>query len=432
MSNFGIQPIGRFATSSAAIRRPKEITCFSFDDEHKLLLDDSSLRYYYPPKLGADLCKGFDTFKKLDDTADDHLDGLLAAIMALEKKTHVAYDADIITWRGMMTKIMATPCENLNGFEMNATFFQGTIFIEENHEYKLTQQRNQRNQPPPRQDGPSQDMMSFWGYKFETLSLIPHPWGATSREYIEGREDEVVNNHAQYCSIVRTGVGKAKMILGGEVDAVWDCKPSNPSDTINWVELKTAEDPADRFRTNERTLIKFERKLLKFWIQSFLLGVPRIIVGFRSRLGILQRLEEFETQSIPSTVKRNGRGTWDGNVCINFTAEFLEWLKCTIPGPRSTANNNKDGRTGIDGGVWRIRRRDGASVIEVDKLEETGYGDILPPEFVSWRIELAKGAMDGGRGDTAADVGAGAGAGTGVEEGGGEGGGGGAGDSSGG
>lgn len=28
----------------------------------------------------------------------------------------------------------------------------------------------------------------------------------------------VVNNHAQYCSVVKTGIGKARMIIGGEVD----------------------------------------------------------------------------------------------------------------------------------------------------------------------------------------------------------------------
>ena len=57
------------------------------------------------------------------------------------------------------------------------------------------------------------------GYKFETLSLLPTPWDGTSRDYIESREDAIVNNHAQYCSVVKTGIGKTKMILGGEVDA---------------------------------------------------------------------------------------------------------------------------------------------------------------------------------------------------------------------
>ena len=210
-------------------------------------------------------------------------------------------------------------------------------FIEENHEHKLASKDAQRYQQS-RPGAPSQDLMSYWGmtasallhsapthlspgYKFETLSLIPGPWDPTSRDYIEGRESQVVNNHAQYCSVVRTGVGSTRMIIGGEVDAVWDCKPENPTQPINWVELKTSAEI-----NNERDMFKFERKLLKFWIQSFLLGVPKIIVGFRDSEGMLRRLEELKTQEIPGKVQANGKGTWDGNICINFTASFLECL----------------------------------------------------------------------------------------------------------
>ena len=100
---------------------------------------------------------------------------------------------------------------------------------------------------------------------------------------------------------------------------VWDSKPEDKDEPINWVELKTSEEIQ-----NDRGMFKFERKLLKFWIQSFLLGVPRIIVGFRSKDGILQRLEEIDTKSIPGIVKRKGKGTWDGNLCINFTASILD------------------------------------------------------------------------------------------------------------
>jgi len=165
------------------------------------------------------------------------------------------------------------------------------------------------------------------GYKFETIALIPDQWDPTPRDFIESREDMVVNNHAQYCSVVKTGIGKVRMILGGEIDAVWDCKPDNKDSPINWVELKTSAAI-----NNDRDMIKYERKLLKFWIQSFLLGVPKIIVGFRSKNGILQSLEELETRDIPGTVKRQGKGTWDGNLCIDFTACFLEcklFLKAT-------------------------------------------------------------------------------------------------------
>jgi len=109
---------------------------------------------------------------------------------------------------------------------------------------------------------------------------------------------------------------------------VWDCKPENKDEPINWVELKTSAEIV-----NDRDMLKYERKLLKFWIQSFLLGVPKIIMGFRSRDGILQRLEELETKSIPGMVTRQGKGSWDGNVCINFTASFLD---CEYSQRRST------------------------------------------------------------------------------------------------
>lgn len=207
-------------------------------------------------------------------------------------------------------------------------------------------------------------MMSYWGYKFETLCLIPDIWDAVSRDYIENRENEIVNNHSQYCSVVKTGMGTASLVIGGEVDAVWDCKPADKDRPINWVELKTSEDPQ-----SDTDLLKFERKLLKFWAQSFLLGVPKIIVGFRTKDGILRRLEELETQKLPGTVKRAGKGSWDGNLCINFTASFLNFLKDTIK----------------TDGIWRISRRERSRTVEVFKVEQSGHGRILTQEFVDWR-----------------------------------------------
>lgn len=114
-----------FTGGQAAIRRPrvsqvsdcgqrhrtrqtdcrKEITCFSYDEEHKLHHDSSSLRYYYPPLLPCDLSAGFETFRHVDDTVDEHLDSLLDAIIEHEKVKGSKLETDIITWRGMMTKV---------------------------------------------------------------------------------------------------------------------------------------------------------------------------------------------------------------------------------------------------------------------------------------------------------------------------------------
>lgn len=68
----------------------------------------------------------------------------------------------------------------------------------------------------------------------------------------------------------------------------------------------------------------FHRKLMKYWIQSFLLGVPKIIVGFRTRDGILVEVKEIETHNIPQTVNSRQGAKWNADMCVNFAAEFLE------------------------------------------------------------------------------------------------------------
>lgn len=100
------------------------------------------------------------------------------------------------------------------------------------------------------------------------------------------------------------------------------------------------------------------------------LSVPTIFIGFRSRSGHLLRVEEMKTQRIPSAVQASGAYKWDGNICINAAAAFLEFLKATIVGE----------------GVWRIRRQArGGDHIEVYKIEETGTGRILSENFLTWR-----------------------------------------------
>ncbi|KAI2623332.1 RAI1-domain-containing protein [Hypoxylon sp. NC1633] len=371
---FEIQPVGRFDGECEPVKRPKEIACFSYDDKHEFHLDDRSMQWYYPPELGADLSKGFDQFVKHDDSKDEHIDSLLKTIIAHEEEEGKKVDAQVVTWRGMMTKIMAAPFEDRDGFEMNATLYQDCIFIEENHAYKQASQQEQQQQQRQQQSRRGQfppDVMTYWGYKFETLCCLPRPWGEITRDFIENRDKEIVSNKAQYCSVVRTGIGKTTLCLGGEVDAIWDSKPAQKGAPINWIELKTSVEIRD-----DRTMQNFERKLMKFWIQSFLLGVPRIIVGFRSQQGILTKLEEIQTAKIPETASKRGVRSWNANMCINFASGFLDWLRNTID----------------DEGVWRIRRLPRSGSIEVFKVEEVGHGSILTDEFINWRIKLSLGS----------------------------------------
>ncbi|KAF1850909.1 RAI1-domain-containing protein [Cucurbitaria berberidis CBS 394.84] len=376
---FSIQPLNRFRGASASIKRPREVAHFSYDNNHEYQEDESGISYYIPPPLGADMKEGFESFRHYEDKEDPHLDSLLQALASRERQEGREKKAqgDFVTWRGMMTKvrtnssqIMTAPFDNFAEFSMFATLHDGTIYIEEDFPSRAADRAAESSRPPQRNQHPDQqsrEMMTYWGYKFETLSLIPTPPATTPREEIAKHQRSVVSNHAQHCSIVGTSFGPHSLILGGEVDGLLAPKPSDPETPIQWVELKTSEELPPPHQQQHRDIMKFERKLLKFWAQSFLLGVPKIIVGFRSKSGILRSLQTFNTHEIPGMVRR-GTGVWDGNVCINFATDFLGWLKETIK----------------DEGVYSVVLRKKSGIVEVKKVKE-GTGRILSEEFLNWR-----------------------------------------------
>lgn len=139
---------------------------------------------------------------------------------------------------------------------MNVIKFQNTIFIEESHSFKLATRPFENHQ---------MQLGSFWGYKFETLSTLPDWWADCTRDQIESREKEVVSNEAQWCSVVRTGFNKTRIIIGGEVDALWNGEPRSSDNPPTYVELKTSKE----IITDKDAAI-FEEKLLRFWLDSTL------------------------------------------------------------------------------------------------------------------------------------------------------------------
>jgi RAT1-interacting protein len=272
------------------------------------------------------------------------------------------------------SQILTAPFDNFAEFGMFATLSNGTIYIEEDFPSRAAERAAEGDRPPPRYQHPDQqshEMMTYWGYKFEKLALIPTLPAKTPREDIERQQRGVVSNHAQHCSIVSTSFGPHSLVLGGEVDGLLAPKPSNLDEPVQWVELKTSEELPPSHQQQHRDILKFERKLLKFWAQSFLLGVPKILVGFRSKAGILRSSQMFNTHEIPGMVRR-GTNCWDGNVCINFATAFLAWLKETV----------------TDEGVYSIVLRKKSGVVEVKRIKE-GTGGILSEEFKGYKEKMS-------------------------------------------
>lgn len=64
-------------------------------------------------------------------------------------------------------------------------------------------------------------------------------------------------------------------------------------------------------------------KLLKWWVQSFLIGVPKIVCGFRDDSGIVQKLETFRTLDIPKQLQVSGVEGREGRG--GYTAPLYPW-----------------------------------------------------------------------------------------------------------
>lgn len=203
--------------------------------------------------------------------------------------------------------------------------------------------------------------MCYWGYRFEQLCTshasgsgtsassgksasassgsasggfrVPSPSDPSSyadlyppakraeleRRYAHLHEGSQVNANEEFCGVMKLELAGIKIFMGAEID----CSGEN-----GYIELKTSKqisNPSDSF--------KFEKyKLLKFWLQSFLAGVPRIIVGFRDDAGMVHKLQTIKTLEIPRMV-RGKSGMWDPAVCFSFGKLVLQWLLAEVSSP---------------------------------------------------------------------------------------------------
>ncbi|KAJ4477367.1 hypothetical protein J3R30DRAFT_211067 [Lentinula aciculospora] len=127
------------------------------------------------------------------------------------------------------------------------------------------------------------------------------------------------------------------------------------------------------------------RKLLKFYFQSFLLGVPKIVVGFRTPSGQLTTTQSFQTIQIPRMLREKaGQGTnvmpWNPSLCLAWCHQFLTDLKRTLLTASQTSDNYDDPSIGgnsvkeenhsaTSAVVWRVSfiPRKGARVVKLDR-----------------------------------------------------------------
>lgn len=301
-------------------KQPVEIGCFSLNSERKFFSDGRQMRYYVEPDRcpNFDLRDGYkDRYIKRDEHVKEKLDHILRWILANRSKvgskmttaSSCALDFDIVTWRGHLTKLLTTPYEAREGWLLAVTRFRGTLYISEVETEAARRERDNRTE--------RHEEMMYMGYKFEQYTCaenvhsLPDPSG-------------VVNTNEAFCTVVQTRLADHRLLFSGEVDCR-DKDPKAPPPPGCYVELKTsAEICTPKQRSN------FHRfKLLKWWAQSFLPGVPRIVAGFRDHDGVVIGVETFNTSKISHLIK-NEHNCWKPTVCMNFCCDFLSFVKCVV------------------------------------------------------------------------------------------------------
>ncbi|KAM6905277.1 decapping and exoribonuclease protein [Xenentodon cancila] len=301
-------------------RQPVEVGCFSLDTRRRFFNDTRQMRYYVEPGRNPnfDLRDGYrDRYTKRDESVKEKLDHILRWIVANRSKlksraatsSSGALDADFVTWRGHLTKLLTTPYETREGWLLAVTKFNGTIYISEVETEAAGLDRENRTE--------RLHEMMYWGYKFEQyicaddIHSSPDPSG-------------VVNTNEAFCTVVQTRLADHKLLFSGEVDCR-DKDPNAPPPPACYVELKTsAEICTPKQRSN------FHRfKLLKWWAQSFLPGVPRIVAGFKDHDGVVVSVETFLVSKISQLIK-NEYNCWKPTVCMNFCCEFLSFVKRVV------------------------------------------------------------------------------------------------------
>lgn len=337
---FNPHPIRKFNNCSCELRTPVEVGHFSLDGQREYHDDASQLRYYNPPTSPSNVHFNLrEGYKSYIEKNDDVKEGLTHLLMWIAKHRDVfklkvrdetsssssfRFNTDFITWRGHLTKLLITPYQLREPWKFAATLYNGTIFISEIETEKAREERMNRND--------RQREMCYWGYKFEdyvTKSIIAT---TTSPGSVTKKSDEenVVNSNAAYCSVFRTRLHNRKeksfsIFAGAEVDCCVQ-NTHNLAPPRNYVELKTT-----RLRDNMKQSRSFLRyKLMKFWAQSFLSGLPKIVVGHRDDGGVVRYLKEYETSSIPHTEENGCHVEWDEKLCLNFLCELLSWLKTVV------------------------------------------------------------------------------------------------------
>lgn len=323
------------------LRPPVELGTFSLDSKRQFQHNSSKLAHLRDDwkNIKADLYDGFpEKFIQRDETkSSERLTFMLKWILEnldkfrLHTGTLNSLNTDFVCFRGHLTKILLTPFENKDGWVMDVVKYKDTWYISE---LDFTR------------DDSSLLKYMYAGYKYEKCMTV--------------EAGDLVNINEAFCTVVRTRLSQHSLIYSGEVDCI--------DSEGNYVELKTTGVFVGR---RESSFWKYKAK--KFWAQSMLIGIPRIVCGMRSDSGNLVENKEFKVKDIPALAS-DFNAQFSSSEGLNFLEQFLSHVRREM---------NEDGI------VYRCIFSPKDAMVNVEKVMDHSVYDAIIPEWYRVAIDNA-------------------------------------------
>uniref|UniRef100_A0AC34FGG5 Decapping nuclease n=1 Tax=Panagrolaimus sp. ES5 TaxID=591445 RepID=A0AC34FGG5_9BILA len=248
-----------------------------------------------------DLSEGFETY---DPKPSD--EGLSAVLQYILKKAEpgqslkeVIHEADFVCYRGNLTKISASPYEQGGiGWKFAITKFKDTFFFMELDTDTRIEERKKAT--------PKEKMFEFWGHKFETYIFAKEGEEPTPKDPVSTWEEM---GAFFVTSFPENGEKEPeiKVFYSAEMDGL-DSEGKH-------VEVKTQFKNLfiGRF---------FSKKAMKWYIQSKLVGIDDVVVGFRTESGIVNKVKKVNLEGLEQKCKE-----WKSDVCFRTCQHVFNQIR---------------------------------------------------------------------------------------------------------
>ncbi|XP_078502183.1 decapping and exoribonuclease protein-like [Lissotriton helveticus] len=317
---------GKFCFTSY---QPREIGCVSVNATGRFPNDTQNKRFLRPDArplslVNWDLMLGYhDRYIKINrDNDEGRLHALLRWCLASERQLQATNEegtgrgapgharllnVDFVARRGHLARVLITPYSR-QGWKMAVTLFRGTYFLlEERDEERPSETAEQYN---------------FMGHKFEHYMTSANP-------NTQPDPFAVLDDNQAFFTVLNATLNSHSLLFSAEVDG-HDLSYHNQSAPSCYVELKTSH-----FRGETRNVPSAMK--LKWWAQSFLAGIPRLIVGFKRDKYNVNKcvmfnvtgagLQQTPTRAMTATRAMENPDVWKPSVCMNFLDAFLSFVK---------------------------------------------------------------------------------------------------------